>query len=122
MKRGTELLLITVLLAVCLAASQVPRSSYDPAPAHRSGQQKSFIDWAFSQINPRNINYGERIEEMRQSVLDNTLRDPAFRAEALLIAALCVLFVFYWWECRTTGSLRVSTTRIVTAYDNELAV
>ena len=122
MKRGVELLLITVLLAVCFAAAQVPRSSYDPAPAHRAGQQKSFIDWAFSQINPRNIDYGVRIEALRQSVLDDTLRDPDFRSKALLIAALLGLFIAYWWECRTTGGLRVSTTRIVTVYHNELAV
>lgn len=122
MKHCVEVSVLVVLFAACLATAQVPRSRFDPAQAHPAEQQKSFVDWAFRQINPRNIDYGERIEQMRQSVLDNTLRDPSFRGETLLIAALCVLFTFYWWECRTNGSLRVSTTRIVSAYHNELAV
>lgn len=122
MKRGVEISVLVVLFAACLATAQAPRSRFDPAQAHPAEQQKSFVDWAFSQINPRKTDYGDRIEQVRQSVLDNTLRDPSFRGETLLIAALCVLFTFYWWECRTKGSLLVSTTRIVNAYHNELAV
>ena len=121
MESWAKLLLSVVLLVVCLADAQGPRTHYDPAPAHRAGQQKSFIDWTFSQINPRNIDYGARIELSRQSLLDDTLRDPDFLSKALLIAALCGLFIAYWWECRTTGGLRVSTSRIIAAYHNELA-
>ena len=122
MKRRAQMLLFMLLLAACFAAAQVPRSHHDPAPAHRPGQEKNFIDWESSRINPRNIDYGAQIEELRQSVLDDTLRDPDFRSKALLITALCGLFIAYWWECRTTGGLRVSTTRIITACHSELAV
>jgi len=123
MKCGAGLLLIFVLLPACFAAAQVPRSHYDPAAAgRRPVQQKSFIEWALGRINPRNIDYGARIEETRQSMLDDTIRDPEWRAKALLMAALVGLFIAYWWELRTSGGLRVSTTRIITAYHNELAV
>jgi hypothetical protein len=121
-KSPAKLSLIILPLVACLAFAQAPKARYDPAPSRHPPEQKSFVEWVFSRINPGNLDCGARIEEMRQSLLDETLRDPQFRAKALLIAALLGLFVAYWWECRTNGNLRVSTTRIVTAYHNELAV
>lgn len=121
-KRVIVIVLLVLLWSVPFAAAQAPRSSFDPAPARHSAQQKSFIDWAFSQINARDIDYGECIEIWRQGFLNNTVQNPSFRAEVLLMAALGVLFLGYCWELRTTGALRVSTTRIVTAYASELAV
>ena len=114
--------LILGLLAVCLAAAQATSSRYDPAAGHRPVQQKGFTEWALGRINSRNIDYGAQLEEIRQDILNDTIRDPEWRAKALLIAALGGLFIVYWWEVRTNGGLRVSTTRIVTAYHNELAV
>jgi len=122
MKRAVQILLMIGLFVADFVAAQAPRSRFDPAPASHSGQQKSFVDWTLSQINSKDIDYGERIEEMRQSILLDTLRDSSFRTDALLISALCVLYVCYWWETRTKRALRVSTTRIVTAYDSELAM
>lgn len=57
---------------------------------------------------------------MRQSILESTLRDTTFRVEALLIGALCFLYVCYWWECHRSTNLKVSTVRIVAACHNEL--
>lgn len=122
MKRAVQILLMVGLFAANFVAAQAPRSRFDPTPASHSGQQKSFIDWTLSQINSKDVDYGERIEEMRQIILLDTLRDPSFRTDALLIATLCVLYVCYWWECRTNRALRVSTTRMVTAYHSELAI
>jgi hypothetical protein len=122
MKRAIQIMLLVLLFSMHFATGQAPRSRFDPAPPRHAAQQKSFVDWAFSRINARNIDYGARIEEWRQGFLDDTVRDPSFRMEALLIASLCVLFLVYWWEVRTTGALRVSTTRIITAYESELAV
>lgn len=122
MKRAFQMLLMVSLFVTDFVAVQAPRSRFDPAPASHSAQQKSFVDWTLSQINSKDVDYGERIEEMRQIKLLDTLRDPFFRTDALLITALCVLYVCYWWECRTKRVLRVSTTRIVTAYHSELEV
>ena len=122
MKRAIQMLLMMALYITDFAAVQAPRSRFDPAPASHAAQQKSFVDWTLSQINSQDVDYGERIEEMRQIILADTLRDPSFRTEALLIAALCVLYVGYWWETRTQRALQVSTTRIVTAYHSELAM
>ncbi len=122
MKRAIEIILLVLFWAVLFAAAQAPRSSFDPAPARHAAQQKSFIDWTFSQINARDIDYGQRIEVWRQGFLDDTVRDPSFRTELLLITALCVLVIVYWWELWVAGVSRVSTTRIVTAYESELTV
>lgn len=120
MKRAVQILLMMALFVTNFVADQAPRSRFDPAPTSHSAQQKSFVDWALGQINSKDVDYGKRIEEMRQSILLDTLRDPSFRTYALLIAALCVLYVCYWWETRTKRALQVSTTRIVTAYHSEL--
>lgn len=122
MKRTVQFLLIVGLFVTDFVTAQAPRSRFDPAPASHSAQQKSFIDWTLSQINSKDVDYGERVENMRQTILADTLRDPSFRTDALLITALCVLYVCYWWECRTKRALQVSTTRIVTAYHSELAM
>lgn len=122
MKRAVQMLLMLSLFITDFVADQASRSRFDPAPASHSTQQKSFVDWILSQINSKDVDYGKRIEETRHIILADTLRDPFFRTDALLIAALCALYVCYWWECRTKRALRVSTTRIVTAYHNELAV
>ena len=120
MKRRLQLIVIVVFIVISTAVAQMPRSSFDPAPAHGARNQKGFIDWALSQINRRDIDYGARIEVMRQRMLNSTLRDAGFRVEALLIGALLLLYVCYWWECRRSTNLKVSTVRIVTACHNEL--
>ena len=90
MKRAVQMLLMVGVLVTDFVADQAPRSRFDPAPASHSAQKKSFVDWTLGQINSKDVDYGERIEEMRQSILQDTLRDPSFRTYALLIAALCV--------------------------------
>lgn len=120
MKRAMRLLLLLAASAVCFAAAQAPRSRYDPGAGRHPAQQKSFVEWAFSQINPRNIDYGARIEAMRQDLLDVTIRNPEWWGKALLIAALLGLYVAYWWEVRRSGGIVVSTARVVAGYENEL--
>src|SRR5579864_355426 len=122
MKRALRLLLLLVASAACFAVAQAPRSRYDPGAGRRPVQQKSFIEWTFSQINPRNIDYGARIEAMRQGFLDDTIRNPEWRGKALLIAALLGLYVAYWWEVRRSGGIIISTARVIAGYENELVM
>jgi hypothetical protein len=122
MTRRLGLALSVIVLAASFAESHGQRSRYDPAPNHHAGPQQSFVDWAFGRFNPSNIDYGMRLERMRQSVLDNTLLDPSFRIDTLLIGALCFLYWCYWWECRKITNLRASSARIVTACQSELLV
>jgi hypothetical protein len=73
-------------------------------------------------VNPRNIDYGQRIEAMRQRLLDNTLRDPDFRDKAILFLALIGLYIYFWWEMRKANAMKHSATDMLTAYQNQLAV
>jgi hypothetical protein len=120
MKRAMRLLPLLAISVACVAIAQVPTSRYDPGVGRRPAQQKSFIEWAFSQINPRNIDYGARIEAMRQDLLDRTIRNPESWGKALLVAALLGLYVAYWCEVRRSGRTTVSTARVITGYENEL--
>lgn len=122
MKRAARLLLPLAMSAVCFAVAQVPSSRYDPGAGRRPTQQKSFIEWAFSRINPRNIDYGARIEAMRQDLLNGTVRNPEWWGKALLIAALTGLYIAYYWEVRRSGRIIVSTARVVAGYENELVM
>jgi hypothetical protein len=120
MNRRLGLVLSVIVFVACHAAGQTPRSRFAPAAGRHAGQQKGFVDWALGRFNPADIDYGARLEEMRQIVLDNTLLNQSFRIDTLLVAALCFLYACYWWECRKTTNLRVSTARVITACHNEL--
>ena len=120
MKRQVALGLCVIVLAAWFLESHGQRSHYDPAPSHRTGPQKSFVEASLGLFNPSDIDYGARLEVMRRSILANTLLDQSFRIDVLLIGALCFLYGCYWWECREITNLRASAARIVTACHNEL--
>lgn len=122
MKRTMRLLLFLAVFAACFAVAQVPRSRYDPGAVRRPAQQKSFLEWAFGQINPRNTDYGAQIEAMRQGLLDETIHNPEWWGKALLIVALLGVYVAYWWEVRRSGGIIVGTARVVAGYENELVM
>jgi hypothetical protein len=123
--KTTARIILTMILAVfampTLNALQATRSRFDPAPAGRIVPHNDFWDRVSKGINPAGIDYGERIEETRQGILDDTLRDSSFRFEAVLALALVGMWLLYWWECRITGNLRFSASRAVVACQNELA-
>jgi hypothetical protein len=109
-------------MVACLATAQGPRSHYDPAPGRRTGPQKSFVDSSLSLLNPGNIDYGMRIEEVRQNALDATVRDSGFWADAIAAGILGVIFIVICWQSQQNKSIRSSTARLVAGYENELVV
>jgi hypothetical protein len=114
--------LSTLLLAACLAMAQETRLHHDPAPARSAGPHKSFVDSSLGLLNARNIDYGLRIEEMRQSALDATVRNYNFWADAMAVGVLGVIFIYIYWQSRQNQSVRFSTARILVGYENELVV
>lgn len=113
-------LLGTVLLSAGGGTGQTPGSNYDPAASRRAGPQKSFLDWTLGRINPRDINYGDRIEEMRQRALDATVRDVGFWADATAVLVLGVAFVVIYWQYRQIRRLKFTTADLLVAYHNDL--
>lgn len=120
MKYRNTILVLGLALAASVTAAQIPRSRYDPAPVRGTGAQKGFVDFVFSRINPSNINYGMRLEEFRASVLDTTVRDVSFWADAFATGLLVLSFAIIVWQHRRLHSMRFSTARIVTVYHCEL--
>lgn len=113
-------LLIALLFASTIALAQTPRSRYDPAPVRGTGGQKGFVEFVFSRINPHNIDYGMLIEEFRASILDTTVRDVSFWADAFAAGLLILSFGIIVWQNRRIQGMRFSTARILTGYHCEL--
>jgi uncharacterized coiled-coil protein SlyX len=80
------------------------------------------VDSSLSLLNPRNIDYGMRIEEWRQNALDSTARDFSFWADAIAAGVLGMIFIFIYWQFRQNQSVRFSTARLIAGYENELVV
>lgn len=122
MKWARHIMVLGLLLAACLGTAQTPTSSHAPAPASHKGPQKSFIDFVFSRINSKDIDYGQRIEDLRSTALEATVLDFGFWTDIVAAGVLGMTFIIIYWQYRQNQRVRFSTTRIVTGYRNELAV
>lgn len=120
MKLSQRMLPIALFVSIC-ASAQAPKSSYDPTPGHSKGQPKSFTEFVFSRINPRDIDYGVRIEEYRQSALGATVQDAGFWADAFAVAMLGMAFIMIYWQHRKNQNVRFHTARLLIVYRSELA-
>jgi len=61
----------------------IPRSQYSPlaaewAKGHRRQEPDTWYDFLLKKFNPRNIDYGTKIEEQRRALLDATVDNPYF--------------------------------------------
>lgn len=106
MKHWT-LAILFVLLSVGTAAaletdhSAPDRSSYDPmAHGKRAEQPKGMIETTLNGINPRNRNYGDVVEDRRQDVFGNTLRQMYFWGLIVLGMGLGVSLAGNGWLLR----------------------
>ena len=120
MKMLRRTLTIAILLFSICALAQTPASRYDPGHSGPKREQKSFSDFAFSRINPQDINYGERIEQWRQSVLDSTVRQYGFWADWFAIAMLGMAFTTMYWQHRQNQNVRFHAARLLAAYGSDL--
>jgi hypothetical protein len=73
-------------------------------------------------VNPQDIDYGQRIEDVRQTAIMATIDDYYFWSNLAATGALSMMFLIVWWQHRQNQRMRHSTARIVTGYYNELAV
>lgn len=121
MKTSRTILIVIVFLFLFGAVGQAQNSRYDPSPARGTGKQKSFVDFVFGRINPQNIDYGERIEQWRQGMLDSTVRDYGFWADAFAIMVLGTAFGIIYWQHRQNQNMRFHTARLLCVYHSELA-
>jgi hypothetical protein len=109
-----------VLIGIAVAAPQTAIPKPISAAPRLSRPHGSPIEWALKQINPQDIDYGQRIEELRQTAIDNTFHDYGFWADLVAVAVLGMMFLIVFWQDRKNRQMRFSTARVVTAYHNEL--
>jgi hypothetical protein len=107
-----------ITLAVCmLAASERPRSSYDPAQQDPVKQHDSLIDFVLKRINPTDKDYGQWIEQARQNAVEAGLDSlPMLLSVALLLGS----FVVIVHQNRERRHREIIATRFLACYHNEL--
>ncbi len=110
MKHWTPAILF-VLLSVGTAGaletdhSAPDRSSYDPmAHGKRAEQPKGMIETTLNGINPRNRNYGDVVEDWRQDVFGNTLRQIYFWGLIVIGMGLGISLAGNGWLLKRTGT------------------
>ena len=107
-----------IALAVCLlAASERPRSSYDPAQPHPVKQPDSLIDFVLKRINPTDKDYGQWIEQARQNAIEAGLDSLPMLLSVVLLLGSFVVIVHQNRERRHRETI---ATRFLTWYHNEL--
>lgn len=109
-----------IVLAALAAPSQTPRSSYDPAANRPAKQRDSFMDFALKKLNPQDIDYGQRIEEMRRTAIVATMDDYYYWSNLVAISGLVIMFCLFFRQHVVLKRRAFSTARVVTWYHNEL--
>lgn len=124
MKHWT-LAILFVLLSVGTAGaletdhSAPDRSSYDPmAHGKRAEQPKGMIETTLNGINPRNRNYGDVVEDWRQDVFGNTLRQMYFWGLIVLGMGLGVSLAGNGWLLRERERRLTISADVVTQLFN----
>ncbi len=92
MSLSSKTLRIAALFLVSCAAAQSPRPVYDPAPGKPHKHYDSFVDFALKQINSQDIDYGQRIAEVRQNAIHGTIMSLEFWSNALPVIVLLIAF------------------------------
>ena len=120
MNLSSKTVLISTLFLASLAAGQSPRSSYDPAPRKPQKHYDSFVDFALKQINPRDIDYGQRIEEARQSFIDDSILSLEFWGNTLPVIMLLITFGMFVRQDNEGKRREILVAEVLAWYHNGL--
>lgn len=119
MKRCALLVLIFLSLVATAGAVQADRSSYDPmARGRRAEQPKGIIETTLAGINPRDRNYGDAVEDWRQDVFGNTLRQVYFWGLIVLGMGLGISLAGNGWLLRERERRLTISADVVTQLFN----
>jgi hypothetical protein len=120
--RSLMTLALLLLAGTAVAATQAPTPKPDSVLSGRSRPHGNVVDWTLNKINPNDIDYGLRIEEFRQEVIDSTIHDYGFWSDFVAAGVLGMMFLIVLWQDRKNRQMRFSSAKVVTAYHNELAM
>lgn len=120
MNRLRQTVLIALVLVAVMAMDQTPRSHSDPAPNRPAKPSTNFIDFNLKRLNPEDIDYGQRVEEMRNNGMEATVDDYYFWSNLVAFAALFIAFSMYYRLNVVDKRREWSTARVVSWCHNAL--
>src|SRR5258708_4535764 len=122
MKSLYSLVLFCAFVGASFAPAQTSISRHDPAPRNRAMQQKGFVESTLGRINPNNVDYGQRVEDMRRVGLESTLGNYDFWSNGVVMGVAVLLFLYVLYQGKVRKQMTFSTAELVTSYHNQLAV
>jgi hypothetical protein len=120
MNLSSKTVLTFALFLASWAAAQSPRSSHDPAPRKPQKHYDSFVDFALKQINPQDIDYGQRIEEARQSFIDDSILSLEFWGNTLPVIVLLIAFGMFVRQDNERKRREILVAEVLAWYHNGL--
>jgi hypothetical protein len=113
--------LFLALLSPFLAAQS--GNSTSPPAAHRSSPkpQDSFVDFALKRINPSDADYGKRLSEGRNLLLEDSVEHGYFWSNLIALVLLSCLFVLILFQHRIQANRERTTAELLAQFEQSLA-
>lgn len=111
-------LVFVTILTVLPALSQ--SSHYDPMPRKPATRSSGFVDSTLGMINPKNTDYGYRIDQDRKLLVDQTLHNFEFWVIGITVSLLIVSFFMLLHQSRERDRREIIAARLLAQYHNAL--
>ena len=101
--------------------SQTRQSSYDPATRQRSPKPPDgFLDFTLKRLNPSDKDYGQRVDEGRAVLLEETLRNEYFWSNLIALGLLGCLLVIIIFQHRIGVRREWAAAEILAQFEHSL--
>ena len=122
--RKSRIAIAALFLAMMspLSGAQANRSRYDPMAQQRSSQPKdSFFDFTLKRINPCDTDYGQRLDEARKLVLEESIESAYFWSNIASLGLLGCLFIIIIYQHRVQRRREWGAAEMLAQYEHALS-
>jgi len=122
--RKSRIAIAALFLAMMspLSGAQANRSRYDPMAQQRSSQPKdSFFDFTLKRINPCDTDYGQRLDEARKLVLEESIESALFWSNIASLGLLACLFIVIVYQHRVQRRREWGAAEMLAQYEHALS-
>ena len=109
-------LFFVVLASVSPTVAQ--HSNYDPMPRKSATQSSGFVDSTLGLINPKNTDYGYRIDQDRKVFVEQTLHNFEFWVIGITVSLLIVSFFMLLHQSRERDRREIIAAGLLAQYHN----
>lgn len=110
-----------LLTTVCVGVMQAQRSAYDPAMQSAPAQPKQgFVDYTLKRINPSDKDYGERLEQGRKLILQESIQNGFFWSNVVTLSLLSCLFIIVVYQHRQRVRRQWTIAEVLQQYEHAL--